>query len=1264
MIGTQQSLLNDDHIQDHTMLLITEPHCFVIDGKPMVTPQRHSHWTPILPSRQEEGRWPFRSMIWTHHTTNTTPILIDSSDITAVLMKVQGRIILTFSVYIPSRDADENEALETRLKYVSDTIYKTRQEQHPQPVELLITGDFNRHDQLWGGDEVSTTPRQGEASPIIDFMVEFDLQHLLPRGTMTYESTQGSSCIDLTLATPRLTEERMSCKIYHTEHGSDHRAIDSNFAITIPSPKPEPGLAWDRAPWDNIKKEIALAIPTLRSPICDLDGYTAEFVTKVSKIIYKLTPRRRPSPYTKRWWTAELAQQRTDYTYWRNRACSNRKAGIQNEELETRVRILRQDFHRNIQKQKRQHWNSFLDDVQNIWQASRFLQPENTTSITRIPSLISDDGGTINNHEELASTLLESFFPPPAEVIQTTRHEAAIPGNSQLILQAITMSEIKRAIFAAKPHKAPGLDGLPARVWQKVWPTCKEIIYNIFQTSLDRGEVPACFKVAKIIPLRKPDKPDYRLPGAYRPISLLSSLGKALESVIAQRISYLAETHDLLPHNHFGGRKRRSTVQALTILQERIWDAWREQKVLSLVSFDVKGAFNGVNTEVLLHRLRKRQIPEQLIQWINSFCKDRKAVITINSQDAPLKDLGMAGLPQGSPLSPILFLFFNADLVQSVINKHQGSVAFIDDFSAWVTGETPNDTTNKLQEKIINKAEEWEKNSGATFQPEKTIFIHFTRNLRKAKSPPKPLIIGGCHVLPSNTAKLLGVVMDQQLRFTQHVARTAKRGLQVAMALKRLKSLRPAAVRQLFCATVAPVVDYASFIWSTNATKTALQMLQPIQRVGAQAITGVFRTVALPIAEAEASIDTIRARHYQQSLRTWVDLHTLPKSHPFWKTKKRVDRKTLRFISPLQRYTQQFTTIEIRSLETISPYPIPPWYTPPEVIIQNRETAIADTQERVGTWDFYTDASLRKGHLGISAWHKTGVIYSLIGTDRDLNVYYGEMMAIYRVIHSIEAASRLWPPDYQPHFTIFSDSQTALTSILKPRIQSGQHIITAILESLEKLRARQVNITLRWVPAHSGVIGNEKAHQAAQSAASNNLNSLAVHQQRLKSSTLLWARSAIPPPEKSDKDNEYFSKHTDQALPGKHTKALYNTINKNDASILAQLRTGKCRLNHYLYRINAVESDICECGRHAETVKHFLFQCPRWEEKRNKMRSTFPHRFGDLSFWIGGWSNQQDQNGRYIDGPKSRWKPNLLAVKLTIEFTKETKRLEHDHTTN
>lgn len=163
---------------------------------------------------------------------------------------------------------------------------------------------------------------------------------------------------------------------------------------------------------------------------------------------------------------------------------------------------------------------------------------------------------------------------------------------------------------------------------------------------------------------------------------------------------------------------------------------WRERKVLSLVSFDVKGAYNGVNKDVLLHRLRAQQLPELLVRWMDDFCSERRTTVVANGYDSATYDLAIPGLPQGSPLSPILFLFFNADLVQNVINSHQGSMAFVDDYSGWVTGPNAEDNTRKIQERIIPRAEAWEANSGATFEPHNTTLIHFSRNTRKVSDSP------------------------------------------------------------------------------------------------------------------------------------------------------------------------------------------------------------------------------------------------------------------------------------------------------------------------------------------------------------------------------------------------------------------------------------------------------------------------------------------------------------------------------------------------
>ena len=280
------------------------------------------------------------------------------------------------------------------------------------------------------------------------------------------------------------------------------------------------------------------------------------------------------------------------------------------------------------------------------------------------------------------------------------------------------------------------------------------------------------------------------------------------------------------------------------------------------------------------------------------------------------------GLPQGSPLSPILYILYNADLVDKKIDYRGGAIAFVDDYSAWVTGSDVETNTAVIQAQLIPRAEEWAKESGATFQAEKTSFIHFTRSAVKSKQT--TVRVGMETITSSNSIKLLGVVLDAKLLFHEHVAKVAQRGHRAALALRRLRDMRPMTARQIFEATVTPMVDYASNVWATNLSAKDIRLLSQSQRVGAQAIIKAFSTTALKTAELEASVATLRARLAAKRQRFWINSHTLDRKHPFWDSKQLI-RRVSRTFSPLWRIANEAKIVDISNLETIRPFCKPPW---------------------------------------------------------------------------------------------------------------------------------------------------------------------------------------------------------------------------------------------------------------------------------------------------------------------------------------------------
>ncbi|KAJ6437917.1 reverse transcriptase [Purpureocillium lavendulum] len=970
----QQSWMNDVGLKDYGVLAVSEPY-----------------------AKRHDALWPIRSMLWVRSDLEAEQVPVPSADLTAAVLRLPERDLLVVSVYVQGKSP---EMLISAMDALHELIRSFR-DGAGRRADVVLVGDFNRHDLLWAGDDVSAR-RQGE----------------------------------------ELADEMMICAPHTTDHGSDHRAIQTTFDVALPERVTTPRLMFKNAPWNLIITRVEEGLREL-SWTAGVQAQTDQLMRVVVSAIDDLTPQAEPTPYAKRWWTRDLTQLRRSYTFWRNQARTQRRASQVCSDLERRAKEAAKEYHDAIRRQRKAHWDDFLAEDTNIWKAAKYLEPGQDTMSDKVPPLKKEGGTMTRNRAEQAEQLLETFFPPLPTRIE---EEGLRPQRRAVAMPALTLEEVEVKVMAAKPWKAAGTDGLPAMVWRQLWPVVKHRVLALFQASLRDGVVPDPWRAAKIIPLKKPEKGDYTEAKAWRPISLLSTLGKILEAVVAERISYVVETYGLLPR-------------------------------------------------------------------------------TISS--------------------------------------------------------------------IIDEAIDWEKRSGATFEVDKTTIVHFTRGTARNDVS---FWIKGTEVKPKASAKILGVIMDSGLRYQEHMARAAQKGLTAAMNLRRLKLLSPRVARQLFMATVAPAMDYAS-----------------------NAITGSFQTVATAVAEAEAGIRAVGERHKQAATRLCVDLRTLPQTHPLAALKNKASK---RYLSPMQGIAALVAKGPRSEWKSFTKHP--------------DKTAASQRNDVVGMGGVVCDTTL--GGMG----HTLATFSVTIGPGSEQNPYTAELEAAATMLRSI-------PPSLVAQdVTIAVGNRSVVAAIRRPQQQSGQCTISGIYDQMKRLRKRGCTVRLMRVPVGEEEFAPRQLAKAAAKRATERRCEAEVpwYQTRTTTPRLALAQGRVR--EQLPEGVGRYSKRIGKALPGKHTRTIYDSLKREESDVLAQLRTGMVRQNSYLRRIGATDSDLCDCGQATETVEHFLFRRKNWMPQLEILLECTRTKIGNLSFFLGGKAASNDD----------RWELDMQAVRATIRFAIATKRLE------
>ncbi|EDN11316.1 predicted protein [Histoplasma mississippiense (nom. inval.)] len=529
-------------------------------------------------------------------------------------------------------------------------------------AELVILGDLNVHHERWGGVRVERNFRM--AWQLIAQVDRLGLQLATPVGATTWQD-RGSpgTTIDLTFLSPLLHDKLRRCAIAEEAcKGSDHKPIETTLELT-PIPKEAERRNWKNAEPEEVARDCQkLYVPQSLDSRQAVKEYADYLVGFVGTLADKHATVSKAGLKSKTWWSPRVAKAVEEYKQARR---------SQLPEME-RLRARRRR-NREIHLAKTANFRDLVDrtrdDPRLMWGLAKWgkershLPPQAPT----VPPLRTGEGADATvetSFEGKAEALRQRFFPQPEPADLSDTNMELLQAEREASNDTISVEDMESLIQRLPNRKAPGRSGITNEFLKMLGRTFVEAITALTNACWHWETYPDTFKEAKTVALRKPGKADYQTAGAWRPIALLDTIGKIVEAATAKRLRKIAEDHNLLPSQQMGARRGRSTETAIAQLLAQIRTVWQHPgQVASVLSLDMTGAYDKVLRERMVHILRRLGIPRDLVGWVASFMTNRKSTIAFEGQESDTFDIP-AGIPQGSPLSPILFLFYNEELAE------------------------------------------------------------------------------------------------------------------------------------------------------------------------------------------------------------------------------------------------------------------------------------------------------------------------------------------------------------------------------------------------------------------------------------------------------------------------------------------------------------------------------------------------------------------------------------------------------------------------
>jgi ribonuclease HI len=1234
------------------VVLIQEPH--IINAFNVIrTP---TNYRPVFPADRGREGSKVRSVIWVSSALDTASWEIidvpDTNDITAIQLKGRYGKITLVNVYNDCLNANSETAIDRLLTTQTDKI------RGGDNAYMIWAGDFNRHHPLWDRDEdthLFTTQTQRAAERLINLIAEYDMEMLLPKGIPTLEHmvTKRWSRPDNVFASPGIQDMVVKCDTVLTMRPphTDHVPVATILSLPQQRTSKTPNYNFREADWEAFRKGLSGRLDREPEPAPlrteeQLIQAARALMGALGETVEECVKRSKPWPHTKRWWNSDLKIMRKALN--RLRAEAYKFRAVADHHSHSTLRSASNAYGEAIVSTKRQHWTSYLEDMKggDIWTANKYLrEPVGDGGTARIPTLkmtnSNNEEAQVSDNGEKAKLFAKVFFPPPpanTSIPPGYEYPAPLPPPAQL-----TPERIEEQIHRLSPYKAPGPDGVPNVVLQK----CEDLIVThllyIFRAILELGVYYDPWREFTTVVLRKPGKPNYEMAKAHRPVVLLSTVAKVLTALVAEDMTRLVEHHNLLPKTHFGGRPGRTTTDAIHLMVDRIKEAWRNGQVASVLFLDVEGAFPNAVTDRLLHNLRRRKIPITYTNFITQLLTNRRTRLKFDDYTSDVTNI-TNGIGQGDPLSMLLYIIYNADLLEITGDENsECAIGYVDDVALIAVGQDFDETTRKLRTMMTKEdgGLQWSREHNSKFEVSKSAILHASRRTQRdpeddtSRIPlDRPrLTLQGKRVKEVNSFKYLGIQIDSQLRWKEQAQRAAANATKWILQYRRLTrpstGVSPKLMRQLYLAVALPKITYGLDVWYDPPTKPpgatknsgsvgALKALCKVQRIATLAITGALRTTPTDLLDPHAGVLPMELALSKVCFRSTVRMLTLPEDHPnHGIIQKARQTKTKTHPGPIESLIWKYG-LASEAMETIVPTrcTLRSTVNLRIEIAETREDSIEDEKNDSADFKVYADGSGQGGGIGAAAvMYKKGQRQPVchrkayLGEATKHNTFEGE---------TVGAILATWIVDTTPgtvgkRVSIYIDNQSVLTSAEEPKATAGQHLIKTLVSMANGLGAR---LTLRWISSHSGVKGNERVDELAKEAAEGKASrrtelppqirrgiptsASAAKQDNLERLKTSWKAKWL------DSPRWRRLEHIDLDFPFSKYRARLDNVTRGQASRLMQIRSGHIPLNSYLFKIGKTDSPLCrscernpgERGPATETVNHFLFECRAYDAQR------------------------------------------------------------------